>query len=261
MDIGLSSASFYPYVNTEDSIKLMKNLGFNRGEIFLNSPSEYDKDFVNKLIEIKDENDFEVKSIHSFSSFYEPYLFDAYKRRREDMFKHFKSVCNAASMLGVDSYTFHGMRKIDYKGIDKKFVIEIYNELLYIAYEAGIKLSQENVSWCMSSDYNFLKLLKENCKYPITFTLDIKQAYKAECNPYDYIEIMGKDIVNFHINDKDSNNVCLLPGRGDVKYNLIKDKLNKIGYNDIAIIEVYRDNYDKYAELIESANLLKAIFN
>ena len=60
-----------------------------------------------------------------------------------------------------------------------KFIIEIFNELTYIACEEGIKLAQENVSWCMSSDFRIFNMLKERCKYPLYFTLDIKQAYKA----------------------------------------------------------------------------------
>ena len=41
MDIGLSSACFYPDLHTENSIGKMKELGFNHGEIFLNTWSEY----------------------------------------------------------------------------------------------------------------------------------------------------------------------------------------------------------------------------
>ena len=37
MDIGLSSACFYPDLHTENSIGKMKELGFNHGEIFLNT--------------------------------------------------------------------------------------------------------------------------------------------------------------------------------------------------------------------------------
>lgn len=45
MKIGLSSACFYPDVLTEDSIKLIKDIGFTSGEIFLNSNSEYEEEF------------------------------------------------------------------------------------------------------------------------------------------------------------------------------------------------------------------------
>lgn len=249
MKIGLSSASFYPNVKTEDSIALMKNLGFESGEIFLNSPSEYEEDFVSLLLEEKNKHNFHIHSVHSFSSSFEPFIFDSYTRRRDDMYVYFKKVCEAAKILGADCYTFHGMRYQNLNTLNNKFIIEVYNKLLYTAYEEGIKLAQENVSWCMSADINFLNMIKESCKYPIHFTLDIKQAYKAGIYPEKYIDSMGKNIINFHINDRDKDNICLLPGKGDVDYKKISCKLKEIGYNKVGIIEVYSNNYSDYNEL------------
>jgi sugar phosphate isomerase/epimerase len=252
MEIGLSSASFYPEVNTEDSITLMKKVGFDFGEIFLNSPSEYEEDFIKILLEKKEASSFKVNSVHAFGSQFEPYLFDKYKRRRSDMLKYFQDVCRAGSKLGAECYVFHGMRFENFETLDKKLVIDIYNELCYIALCNGIKLSQENVSWCMSSNVRFLEMLKENCKYQIYFTIDIKQAYKVGIEPIKYIDIMGKDIINFHINDRDDKNLCLLPGRGTVDYASILNKLKEVGYTGPAILEVYRSNYKEYGELLES---------
>jgi sugar phosphate isomerase/epimerase len=258
MEIGISSASFYPNVHTENSISLIKSLGFNCGELFLNSPSEYEENFITNILEEKNKNNFNVNSVHSFSSSFEPYLFDSYKRRRDDMLVYFKKVCKAARILGAKCYTFHGMRFQDFKYLNKKLILEIYDMLTYIALEEGITLAQENVSWCMSSNIDFLKIIKESCKYPLGFTLDIKQAYKSGIEPEKYIDIMERDIINFHINDRDNNNVCLLPGKGTVDYKKIFCKLNKIGYNGMGIIEVYSDNYSNYEEL---TNVKRFLFN
>ncbi len=46
MEIGMSSACLYPKVPIEESISVMKSLGFNVGEIFLNTYSEYDENFI-----------------------------------------------------------------------------------------------------------------------------------------------------------------------------------------------------------------------
>lgn len=259
MDIGLSSASFYPFVNTEDSVPLMKALGFNVGEIFLNCPSEYEEEFIKKLLYAKEENSFKINSVHSFSGSFEPYLFDSYKRRADDMKVVFKKVCKAAKVLGAECYTFHGLRldKLSNLNLDK--IIENYNELCYIACEAGIKLAQENVSWCMSSDLQFLKLLKENCKYPLYFTIDIKQAYKAGIIPESYIDIMGDSIANFHINDRSEEAICLLPGQGNVNYIELVNKLKKCGYNGKGIIEVYRENYYDYNNLTKAKEYLVSL--
>jgi sugar phosphate isomerase/epimerase len=256
MEIGLSSASFYPNVKTEDSINLMKRLGFEGGEIFLNSPSEYEEDFIQRLLQERIKYNFKIYSVHGFSSSFEPYLFDSYKRRRTDMFVYFKKVCRAAKILGADCYTFHGMK---YQKLDlhkNKFILEIYDQLTYTALEEGVKLAQENVSWCMSSNIDFLSMISEKCKYQVNFTLDIKQAYKAGIEPEKYIEVMGTNMVNFHINDKDKHNICLLPGKGDVDYKKIFCKFKEIGYNKIAIIEVYSDNYVKLDEILEAKKFL-----
>ncbi|AYF54272.1 sugar phosphate isomerase/epimerase [Clostridium botulinum C] len=259
MEIGISTACFYPKVLLEDSIKLMKKLNFDKGEIFFNCPSEFDEEFTKMLSERCKEYEFYVNSVHAFSSSFEPYLFDTYKRRRNDMFKYFKKVCIEGKRLGAKTYTFHGMRKIDSNLIDIKNVIDVYNELIYISEEIGITLAQENVSWCMSSDLNFLKNLKEKCKYPIHFTLDLKQAYRTKKEPDEYINIMKENIVNLHINDKNKESSCLLPGNGEINYSKLFSRLRELNYKGMGIIEVYKDNYSTYEELQESRQFLKKI--
>lgn len=256
MEIGISSACFYPYLDLENTIGVMKGLGFNKGELFLNSPSEYEDSFIQKLKEEKEKHDFSINSVHAFSSSFEPYLFDSYKRRREDMTKYFIKVCKAGKALGAKYYTFHGVRNVDLSFQKISNIIDIYNELIYISSEIGIILAQENVSWCMSSNVDFLKTLKEKCKYKINFTLDIKQAYRAKVPVEEYIEVMGEDMVNFHINDVDNHNSCMLPGEGQVNYNNIYNKIKKVNYSGMGIIEVYSNNYSHYNQLIASRDYL-----
>lgn len=256
MNVGLSSACFYPEVLTENSIKLIRNIGFSSGEIFLNSVSEYEEEFINGLNREKEKYSFNVNSVHSFSPTFEPFLFELYSRRRQDMLKLFKKVCAAARILGAKYYTFHGLRKTDFDSLNKNHIIDVYNELLYNALEEGVVLAQENVSWCMSSDIRFLNLLKEKCKYPVKFTLDIKQSFRAGHGIQEYIDVMGRDLVNVHINDKDEKNICLLPGHGNVDYEKLFRSLEEIGYGGDLTIEVYRDNFNEYKELEEAKEFL-----
>jgi sugar phosphate isomerase/epimerase len=256
MKIGLSSACFYPEVLTEDSIKLIKDIGFTSGEIFLNSNSEYEEEFIEILNQERLKHGFEINSIHSFSSAFEPYLFEMYSRRRQDMFKSFNKVCRAAKRLGAKYYTFHGMRKVDFETMNKKHIVDCYDKLIYNALEEGIVLAQENVSWCMSSDTRFLELLRDKCRYPVKYTLDIKQSFRAGTDVQSYIDVMGADLVNLHINDRDEDQCCLLPGKGCVNYEELFSKLAKIGYKGDMIIEVYRDNFKKYDELAMSRDFL-----
>lgn len=260
MKIGISTANFYPDINTEDTIEKIKKLGFPIVEIFINSESEYEPGFIGRLKDSLEKNNIEVYSIHGFSTSFEPFLFDRYKRRREDMIKRYKSIIKAAKGLGARTYTFHGLRKTEWRNLNKDFVIDIYKNLSYEAANQGIIFSQENVSWCKSSEIDFLELLKDKMKYPVKFTFDIKQAYKAGVSPMSYLDIMGKDLVNFHINDRDENNLCLMPGRGTVDFRAIKNKLIEIGYDNVGIIEVYRDNYRNEDEFITSKEFLEDIF-
>lgn len=260
MEIGISSACFYPDFELEKSIGTMKKIGFNSGELFLNTYYEYSDKILNKLIEEKEKNNFDIKSLHFFSSMYEPYLFDHYKRRRKDALKVFKEICKATNKLGAKSYTFHGMRKSDLDYTNKKKILDIldiYNELSYIARENNIYLSQENVSWCMSSDLYFLELLKKHIKYEIKYTCDIKQAYKSGESPAKYIDVMGENLINFHINDRNEEKICMLPGKGNVNYNEIINKLKSVNYKGPLIIEVYRENFKKYEELKEVKDFLE----
>lgn len=261
MQIGFSSASFYPLIPTEQSLGTLNTMGFKVAELFLNSFSEYEVDFINILEEEINKSNITINSIHAFSSSFEPYIFDAYERRRKDMINIFKKVCKAARLLNCNIYNFHGMRKMDINNINKKLVLDIYNELCYTASENQVYLSQENVCWCMSADLDFMNFLKQELKYPIKFTLDLKQAYKAGIDPINYLNVMGNDLVNFHINDKDKANPCLLPGKGEIDYKIIFRELKKNNYRGNAIIEIYKENFNTFHEITESKLYLEDIIH
>ena len=175
------------------------------------------------------------------------------------MLKKFKKVWRAGSLLEANYYTFHGMRRSNLLDLNMDHIIDVYNELNYIANEEGIKLAQENVAWCMSSNIDFLNILNEKCSSKLHYTLDIKQAFKIGKDPMEYINVMGNKIVNVHINDRDENNICLLPGKGNINLKKICCKLKEMGYNNVYTIEVYNDNYSSYSEIIDSKDFLQNI--
>lgn len=173
------------------------------------------------------------------------------------MLKYFEMVCKAGNILGASCYTFHGMRKGPSDFISKELIHDVYNNLTYIAGENEIKLAQENVSWCMSSDLEYLQDLKDNCKYPLYYTIDIKQAYRAGIDPLKYIEIMDKELINFHVNDRNDKYSCLMPGDGDVNFKDIFGRIEKSQYKGNAIVEVYSNNYTSYEDIKISKKYLE----
>jgi sugar phosphate isomerase/epimerase len=67
---------------------------------------------------------------------------------------------------------------------------------------------------------------------------------------------MGKNIANLHINDRNKDSLCLLPGKGDVDYKKIFCKLKEIGYNKVGIIEIYSNNYTELKEISDAKEFL-----
>lgn len=257
MAFGISSASFFP-VLTENTIPIIKELGSDCCEIFLEAESEYDSDYVSMLKDRCIEYEVTPISVHSFCSAFEPFLFTTYERRRIDCYKVFEKVLAAAKILGVKYYTFHGETIREIK--DMNDYSARFTELAEIAKSYNVVLAWENVSWCQSSNPEFIeKVMEKINSNNLKFTLDIKQAYRANRKPADYIKVMGKNIVNVHINDCTSEQMCLLPGEGMVDFSELFEQLNSISYKGDYILEVYRSNYTDYSQITKALNFLKQI--
>lgn len=259
MKFGISTASFFP-IETENTIPIIKELGSNKCEIFLEAESEYQLEYVKMLKERCNKHNITPISVHSFCSAFEPFIFSDYKRRRLDCIKTYKKVLLAAKTLGVKYYTFHGELIKEVR--DMAEYAARFSYLIDIAKDYGIILAWENVSWCQSSDPKFIEQLLENLKNDdLKFTLDIKQAYRANKKPEDYIRVMGKNIVNVHINDCSDRKMCLLPGDGSVDFRKLFEQLNKVSYKGDFILEVYRSNYTNYNQIKKSLDYLRNIYN
>ncbi len=259
MNIGISTAIFYPDLLTEDAVSLLGEAGFQEGEVFVNSFSEFTPEYGDKLLELSKEKGFSIRSIHTVSSAFEPYLFDAYERRRDDFFKIYKDFIRFGEIVGAKVYTFHGLIKKPHPRMTFKDLVYVYDKMIYEGNVHGISLAQENVSWCLSGDLEFLKRLKDEVKEPLKFTLDVKQAVKAHKSPYDYLKIFGEDLINLHLNDHDEYSSCLLPGKGHFDFETLFKEVSRLGYEGPGIIEVYKENYENVHELVESKKLLERI--
>lgn len=262
MKVGISTASFYPKVNIEDTLDIIKDLGFNVCEAFLGAESEASEDFAHKLAEKAKKLEIEVYSVHAFSHTFEPFLFDTYKRRRHDMEKKFEEVCKAGSILGARYYTFHGIKGIP-SSITIDDVVKQLDYLCEIAESYGIGLSLENVSRCKGSSIDFINYIQANMKKNIYYTLDLKQARRINMDPFEYLKVYKNNIKNVHINDGSLDSVCLLPGQGNDDLNKIIKEISKINEEVPYIIEVYGDNYKDFSELEKARKYIESfeVFN
>ena len=87
-------------------------------------------------------------------------------------------------------------------------------DLTALAAEYGIRLTLENVSWCLFNEPDFGLRLADATGGGILHTLDVKQAVRSGYDPKDYIRAIGERIVNVHLCD-----AAKLPG-GGVSYKM-----------------------------------------
>lgn len=256
--IGLSTACFYP-LETEKVIEKAAKMGFKDIEVFFNTTSELSMDYVLYLKTICNEYDIKVQSVHPFTSFAEPYFFFTdYIRRFNDGCELYENYFNLAAILGAKIFNFHG-DMLQRKTTPEEYA-EIYYKLFILAKKHGIIFSQENVSRCLSGKSDYLKELSNILGNDICFTLDIKQAHRADEDPYDFVEKIGSKTVLVHVNDFDEKNECLLPCYGNYDLRKIIEKMDKFRFKGYYMIEVYSQNYKEYDEIEESKRKLEKLF-
>lgn len=258
MKIGISLACFYPQ-HPEDTIKYAKDLGFDTAELFVNTISELDSGYISEFKQRCNAEGITIYSLHPFTSALENYMFfSPYDRRIEDSKLFYELYCKTAIKLGAKVINIHGDRATGLNNIDQ--YIRCLDPLLELTAKYGVTLSHENVFFNSINHPEFVYKLRSRLgKNTLKFTFDIKQAHKGGTDPYELCEAMGSDIINFHINDYDDNNICLLPGRGIIDYAKIFNILNKNKYDGPALIEVYSDNYKTLEEIKKSAEILNKI--
>jgi sugar phosphate isomerase/epimerase len=180
----------------------------------------------------------------------------------------FYQVIEAAALLGAKSYTFHGPANVKQtrKLLNYQRIAETAGALADKAINRGIKLAWENVYWCWYSMPDFASsLLNMPQTANLYFTLDLKQAAQAGYNPVDFIKHTKGKLVNIHICDYSisENNVVypVLPFKGNIDFNEIKNALYMSGYNNALLYEVYSNNYSCLEELEENYNKFTAFFS
>ena len=263
MEVGLSTASFYPDALTEQAIPLIHELGIKKAEIFLESFSEYTEDFCIMVKDKLDRYGIEAYSVHALSTQFEPQLFSITERQRRDAREIFIQVLKGAQIMGAKTYVFHGppVRANAKPELDYRWIGEITSNLCDIAGEYGVKFAWENVHWCWFSFPEFATRMMEHVRSDnLYFTLDIKQAIRSERDPFDFIRQMGNRLINVHACDFDGDGNLYLPGQGSFDFKRLRQELDKVGYQGPIILEVYRNNYNHYRDMTESLDFLQNIF-
>lgn len=255
MNIGISSSCFYPG-HTEEAFETVCRLGAETAEIFFNCAEEMEKPIIDEIIEIKNYYGVPVRTIHPYTSFAEPFmLFGGYKRRTNEGIDFYKRYFETAAYLGSEYVVIHGGKPIGQK--DELDYFETFARLCEEGKSFGVLPAHENVYMRAGSDIGFLKRLKRYLGENFKLVLDIKQSRRCGVDEYELIKLFGKDTVQLHISDYDISKDCIPPGEGKYDFKKLFDTLKNSGYNESAIIELYKWSFETPDQIVKSLNYLE----
>lgn len=256
MKVGVSTATFFSKLLTEDSFSVIQRCGGETAEVFLTTFSEYEPEFGDILKERL--NGLDIYSVHSLNTEFEPQLFNTAYRTRNDAEIIFKKVLEVGRKIGARYYTFHGSTRLKKSTvIDTAAIGKRMRELGDTALGYGIELCFENVHWAAFDSPEFFREVKEYAPN-IGAVLDIKQAWQSGYDWRDYLSVMGDRIRNVHISDVSDGRIKMA-GKGDFPFKELVARLKAQNYDGPLILEQYPKDYDSFDEIAESVNYMKKI--
>lgn len=257
MKVGISTATFFSKVLTEDSFSVIQRCGGECAEVFLTTRYEYEPSFGDLLKERK--GDLDIYSVHALNTQFEPELFNSAERTRNDAEELYRKVLDVARKLGARYYTFHGrMRLKRTTAVSPVAVGKRMRELGDIAGEYGVKLCFENVHWAAFNSPEFFAEAKEYCP-DVGAVLDIKQARQSGRDWREYIAAMGDRLCNVHVSDCDEQGAIKLVGRGVFPFGELVAELKRNGYDGPLMIEQYAGDYERLSDIAGAVEYLKQI--
>lgn len=258
MKPGISTSCLYP-LKTELSLKELTAFHPGNVEIFVNAPSELNRDLVKEMRKTADDNGTRVLSLHPFTSAIEPmFFFSDYEQRFYDGLEMYKRFFEMANLLGAEIFVFHGDRKNSFFEEERYF--ERFEKLKELGKQFDVTVAQENVARCRSSSIEFLQRMKKQIP-DVSFVLDLKQAVRSGHEVMDVFKVMGKNIAHVHISDHTEEKDCLPLGEGSLPLPNFIEELEKIDFHGGIIVELYRNNFESTKTLYTSYKMIADILS
>lgn len=238
MQLGLSTAAFYGRWETEEAAKRIADLPLDCAEVFLQSNSEITVEFA-QLVK-RNLGGIPCTSVHPLGVSYENHMAGRPTRQMRDAFDHFKRILDAGEALGAKTFVYHGRYSPQLTAIpwNLQWNMDALTPMCELAQQKGMVIGWENVFWCQLTTPQ--RVLEAKAALPqVRFTLDIKQAMRAGCDPVSYVNAMGDQLCNVHICDWRKDGSLCLPGEGVFDFEALLKALRDVGYAGPIIIEPY----------------------
>lgn len=256
MKIGLSTSTFFNTVATENMFDLMRNMRVECTELCLNTFSDYEKAYVDKLAAYRGGMD--VVAVSPLSMQFEPQLFSPNVRVRADAELIFRKVCYACSVFGAKFYTFRGPINLNHtKNFDYLRLAQRFVQLSDIAAPYGVSLSLKNMNWSYASTPEFFEKIMEKC--PRLFaTLGIYQAELAGYDVRDFLDRVPEQRISMiEVRDFVKGEWCL-PGKGKYRFDKLFSDLDKRRITAPVMLAVGSDAYTDFIQVRDGYEYLVA---
>jgi len=238
MQLGLSTAAFYGRWETEEAAERIALMGMDCAEVFLQTMSEYELAFAALVREKL--GGVPCVSMHPSGIQFENQMFGRSLRQRKDAFDLFRRALDAAQLLGVRYYVYHGRSTalLTPLPFNLQVNIDMLGQMDEEAAQRGMRIAWENVSWCQLTTCERIAQVRKALP-DVCFTLDIKQAMRAGEDPIEMARMMGDALVHVHVCDWDKVGKLCLPGEGCFDFEKLIAALDEIGYDGSIIMEPY----------------------
>lgn len=257
MEIGISTSCLYP-METEKAALLLAESDNSVAEVFLNTFSELEDSFLEKLKSISQGHSMRIVSLHPCTSFAEAFcLFGDYERRFYDALAFYRRYFEAAEYLGAKIVVLHGDWKTGVLPETEYF--KRYELLMNEGAKRGIMLAQENVNRYRSEAPEFMLRMQKAFGSDFHMVFDVKQAVRAGYDPLQFAQALADNIVHVHISDNTAEKDCLPPGKGTFDFLSLFNILHAAGYGGDFVIELYRKNYNKIEEIYRAKSHLESM--
>lgn len=238
MQLGLSTAAFYGRWETEESAAQMARWGVDCAEVFLETYSEYTRAFGTQVHRAL--CGIPCTSIHPQGTQFENGLTGRSAKQRRDARDMLCRVLDAGQALGAHVYVCHGRHTALLSPLpwDMQANADMLGIMGEEAAVRGMVIGWENVCWCQLTTPQRVEVARQALP-GLHFTLDIKQAMRAGCDPLDFVRAMGGGLCNVHVCDWDARGRLCLPGEGTFDFAALCRALRRTGYDGPVIIEPY----------------------
>ena len=289
--LAFSTNAFKKYT-LKDSIKLIREIGYDGVEILCDVPHAYPPSLgendILSIVETVYQNKVKISNLNTFTLYaitdvYHPSWIEDDNQLRELRIQHTINCLGLARKIGAENistepggpielgnknhdrnnnynskssnYEFEGLQKVFINGIIRTAkVAEEYGIKILVEPEPGLLLENSE---------QFLRFIKNIDSEYVGLNFDIGHFFCVREEPAELIYRLSEYIGHFHLADIAHTRVHnhLIPGQGAIDFHTIFKAINKINYKGFITVELYPYQHDPVYAASTSHKYLTNVIN